>query len=319
MLPITRLPDFDPNVPLEFRFERIENSYTDFFGGFLDYSVSVWKLNAQGQTLPLDAVNDKVCPINLAGLTFFKKVELWAGDLQVLGHYSDFAYISYNSVLLYASEVAKAHALKSWGWFPDTAGYFDEVVGGDDAENRGSADRMSLVSGSSSVNFIVPLMFDMGGVKNLIPDRADLQLRYYRNIPEFWLMQPSDKTLTFVVKLESAKFHMARYQLAQPELARLSRTLGTTGFLSSASQLLVKRRTFLAGEQTFEFHCFASAIFCQRSFCLGSLAPSPPTETPTTTPFNTSILAFVESPSTKTTSPTRSATALCSRIKQTRN
>ncbi len=259
VLPITRLPEFDPNVPLEFRFERIESSYTDFFGGFLDYSVSVWKLDNANKPVALDPA-DLVCPINLAGLTFFKKVELWAGDLQVLGHYSDFAYISYNSVLLYASEVAKAHALKSWGWFPDEPGYFDDVVAGDAAPNQGAAKRIGLVSGSKSANFIVPLMFDMGGVKNLIPDRSDLQLRYYRNTPEFWLMQPAGKTERFVVKLENAKFHMTRYQLASSELARLSRTLNASGFLSSATQLLVKRRTYLIGEQNLSFLCFRDVL-----------------------------------------------------------
>ncbi len=259
VLPITRLPDPDSSVPLEFRFERIENSYTDFFGGFLDYSVSVHKLDVNNQ--PVDLVPaDLVCPINLAGLTFFKKVELWAGDLQVLGHHSDFAYISYNSVLLYASEVAKSHALKSWGWYPDTPGFFNDVVPGNLATNKGAKDRMRLISESKSANFIVPLMFDLGGVKNLIPDRADLQLRYYRNTPEFWLMQPATQHLQFVVKLKQAKFHVARYQLAPYELARLTRTLNSVGFLSSAALLLVKRRTFLAGEQNLSFICFRDVL-----------------------------------------------------------
>jgi len=259
VLPTTRLPDKDPNVPLEFRFDAIENSYTDFFGGFLDYSISIWHTDDQA----CDAA-EQVCPINLCGLTYFNRVELWTNDIQLLGFHNDYSYICYNHALLYATPYAKDYPMKSWGWFPDKATLFDQVPKGTDKDpdffNQGARLRKGLLEGSRSQNFIVPVQFDLGGVVNLIPDKAELQLRYFRNKPEFFLMKDGLNTETYYVKLERAVFRMVRYQLAAGELSHLNRVLHGSGFSLAATQVVIKKRTFMVGEQNLSFTAFREIL-----------------------------------------------------------
>src|SRR6185436_5803453 len=150
-------------------------------------------------------VGELVFSINLPGLTYFPKDELWAGDLQVLGHYNDMPWICYNHAKLYTTEYARKYTMREWGWYPDTPGRFDHVsIAPDNAPNEIASTRVGLFEMSRAANFIVPVMFDLGGVTNLIPDRTDLQLRYFRAAPEFFLMTGAGNLGAYKVKLERA-------------------------------------------------------------------------------------------------------------------
>ena len=126
--------------------------------------------------------------------------------------------------------------------------------------NDGAASRIRMFKGSKIANFIVPLMFDVSGIINLIPDRAELQLRYFRNSPEYFLMVNSTITnKKYVVKLESATFRMIRYHLTAAELARHNSILNS-GLRLAAMMQQIKRKTFLAGEQTLQFLCYQNIL-----------------------------------------------------------
>lgn len=259
-LPITQLPDENYLTPLVFRFDGINHFFSHLFGGFLDYDISIWRVAADGSLEQLPN-NDLVAPINMCGLTFFCRVELWSGDLQILGFYNDFTDIAYNYGLLYGNEFAKQYGMVTWGWFKDTAGAFERVSINQGAINTGAQKRRALFANSQTVNFIVPVMFDLSGVLNLIPDRADLQLRYYRNSPQFFLQTGDGNDDSYVVRLNRAVFRMKRFQLTASELAHQNRILNSGGgIMLAAIQQLIKRKTFTPGEQNLQFTCFRDVL-----------------------------------------------------------
>lgn len=202
---------------IEFNIFPPGNTYTQLASTRLYLQLKVVKQNGANITIA-----DNVAYVNNIGSSLFKTIEIAVnGQLKPDLTNTDAHIKSYVETLLTYGYSAQISHLKSNGWNKDKRGKYNifTLVKANDIEpNPSYVERRNKCTGSKSFEVMFTPASDFLQSDRLLPPKTNIQLRFHREDPKFYMLSDSDAQL-YKIKIEKAELQV-RYIALNDRLAQ---------------------------------------------------------------------------------------------------
>ena len=196
--------------------------------------------------------------VNLLAYSLFSSVDVFVSDQKINQGSSYYPWMCYVLNLLYQSSDSKNNALKTAGWYPDTAGLFDDMT----IFNEGYSARKSLAGYSNNMELLGRVMLDTSFPARVLPVQTEFTLRFNRSNPNMCLMA---KPGSYRIKINDAKIYALKMRLTDDALLRHQQILASEGVNYPMHRYETRTMSMMKGSQNLDW-VSASGVMPQKIY-----------------------------------------------------
>ena len=150
-------------------------------------------------------------PVNLSAHALFDQVDVTIQGKFITSSTGNYSYKAYLQTLLKYGSDAKSSQLTSQCFYRDTPGKLDDNDGKTGA-NEGFKLRTELYAESKQIHLIAPIIHDVFQLDRYILNQTEMNIKFYRAKPEFYLMTDSLDP-DFKVVIDEMVLNMCKVQI----------------------------------------------------------------------------------------------------------